>query len=328
MKNNFISQNFLFLCFLTLSIFISISSNSMFGIWMGLEINMVSILPIFFMQENSKIDKSIMIYFLIQSISSMILMMAFMMMSVFLMNKNLFITMIITSIFLKMGFFPFQFWVPTVMEGLSWMSCFILLTIQKILPMMILFMITTQKTILIICMLNSILASIGGVTQFSLRKIMSFSSMNHLSMIVLTIFLSKMMFKVYLYIYTIMSMFSFIYFTKLNMNNLNQTFYSKKNYSYLNITPILIILNMAGTPPLLGFFPKMMVILKLLELNMLLISIVILTFNVLATFFYLRLTLSNFFMSMFTLKFFKKKKSHWVNIFSIFLILSPVVFFL
>jgi NADH-ubiquinone oxidoreductase chain 2 len=313
---------------LLLRIIIRISSNSILGIWIGLEINLISVIPIFSIERNYKNETRLILYFLIQRISSIILLISFLNINNFNQNEQFFIILFIIAIFIKIGFFPFHLWIPSVIEGLRWFNCFILTTIQKIIPLIILFSMITQKIILIFCVINRLIASIRGINQFSIRKIIRFSSINHLSLIIIRIFLSKSLFKLYLFIYIIITSIAFNYLSTLNINFIFQTInLNKTNSIFCHLNLIVIILSIAGTPPFLGFFPKIIIILKLLEYTIFIPSILILTFNVLATYFYLKVSFRIFFIILRTFKFNKIKEINNSNIFLILLTISPLIFF-
>jgi len=219
-------------------------------------------------------------------------------------------------------------WVPSTIEGLNWFNCFILSTVQKIVPLLILFIITTQKIIVIFCLINSLVASIRGINQFSIRKIIRFSSINHLSLLILRIFLSKKLFKIYFLTYSIITLFTFRLLAKLNLRYIFQTLSIFKSNKILHLGLIVTLLRIAGTPPFLGFFPKIIVILKILEVSIFLPSMFILLRNVLATYFYIRITIRRFFINIRIPKFQKRRFGGFTFILPSFFILSPILFFL
>nr|WKW89308.1 NADH dehydrogenase subunit 2 [Scirtothrips hansoni] len=310
MKNSFNHQTLVFLSSLTISIFLGLSSNSFLMIWMAMEINLFSFIPLMSMKTEQTSEKSMIIYFLIQSISSMIIFVSVIFFSI-LCNQLLSVLnmMIFLGLFMKMGMFPFHFWVISMIENISWTNCFILLTIQKILPLTLMFCMIQKKSILILCFLNSLIASLSGLTMFSLRKIFSFSSMNHLSLMIICMMLSKKIFKIYFFIYSMMN------FLGMKIMNQNKTFFLqeimlfKKNSLMDFLSIIVIFFSMAGIPPFIGFMPKMFIIMKMVENSILALTFFILIFNTIASFFYLRLTYMNLVLSMTNKKYQKKSKT-------------------
>uniref|UniRef100_UPI0030E15A9B NADH dehydrogenase subunit 2 n=1 Tax=Megalurothrips distalis TaxID=1030663 RepID=UPI0030E15A9B len=325
MKNIF-SQKMMLILMMLLSIMLSISSNSIMGIWMGMEINLFSFIPLMTLDLKKNSENSIMIYFLIQSISS-----SMMIFSCFLMNlnkesKTIFLSIFYLSLLVKTGLCPFHFWTLKIMEGLSWNSCFILLTIQKIIPLFTLMLFTQKNFLILLILLNSVIASISGLTMFSIRKIMGISSMNHMSIMMMSILISKKLFKLYFFIYTVTSMMLISTFNSKNLNFLFQIFKSNKMNKMLTFNSMIMIFSMAGLPPFLGFIPKLMTILKMMELHMIIPTAIMLISNTLATFFYARLLMSNLVLNKnFSKKFSNGKK---LSSFSVILIVSPIIFFM
>uniref|UniRef100_UPI0030E5D21D NADH dehydrogenase subunit 2 n=1 Tax=Arorathrips mexicanus TaxID=1291224 RepID=UPI0030E5D21D len=323
MKNIFFFQKFLFLMSLMMSILISISSNSLIGIWMGMEINLFSVITMFSMNEKKNSEKAILIYFLVQSISSVMMLFSSMMMTTNFSNTNIFMIMFFLSLFMKLGMFPFHFWMLATIEGLSWTICFILLTIQKIIPLITMMMMMQKKMIIFMIIMNSIAASISGLSSFSLRKIMSFSSMNHLSLMLLSAILSKNMLKLYFFVYTIMSFISVYLFNKNNLNFIFQVFSIPKN-KMLMMNFLITFFSMAGIPPFMGFIPKMIVIMKMTEFLIILPMILILITNTVASFFYIRMCFSNLLMNMNMKKTLLKTDKSWFI--PLILIFSPMIY--
>nr|AYF57789.1 NADH dehydrogenase subunit 2 [Neohydatothrips samayunkur] len=325
MKNVFLSQYQMFMFILFLTLFMGISSNSFLGIWMSMEINLIIIIPLMSTNEKKNVEKSMMIYFLIQSISSLMAIFSCLMSmnnEMYNMNNFMSFTMMI-SMMGKLGVFPFHMWILTMLESLSWNTCFYMLTFQKILPLLTLFLMMQETTLILFSLMNSVFAAIGGLTFFSIRKILVFSSMNHLSLMLFTIILSKKLLKIYFTVYIIMNMVIMQFFYKTNLSFLFQIFKNKKDK--LSLFMILtVFFSLMGIPPFLGFMPKMMVIMKLMQNDWLYISFMIILLNVVSSFFYLRITLSSLLISFIKNKMKSKKVSSMSFLIIIF---SPIVIF-
>jgi NADH-ubiquinone oxidoreductase chain 2 len=91
-------------------ILISISSNSWLGAWIGLEINLMSFIPLISSQENIFTAEASLKYFIIQALASAVLL--FLVVMERLVNQNLIIDksiheyVIITPLLLKIGAAP------------------------------------------------------------------------------------------------------------------------------------------------------------------------------------------------------------------------------
>uniref|UniRef100_UPI0030E26B5A NADH dehydrogenase subunit 2 n=1 Tax=Thrips brevicornis TaxID=3047594 RepID=UPI0030E26B5A len=295
MKNSFYIQKNLFLASLISSIFICLSSSSFLSLWMSMEINLFSMIPLIAINQKMLSEKSTMLYFLIQSVSSSIIIVMISINSKTM--KNLLIMLIFLAIFMKLGMFPFHFWLISMIEGTQWKLTFLIMTIQKIIPITILMLFIHQKIIILFCLLNSLITSFSGITMFSMRKILGFSSINHLSIMLIAMILSKKAFKMYFLIYSMMTFSATKFMNETNTNFLFQTMTIFKNNKMSNTVNLILFVSMAGIPPFLGFMPKMMTILLMLKSEMLITILIILILNTLSTFFYLRIVINNIMMN-------------------------------
>nr|YP_010547118.1 NADH dehydrogenase subunit 2 [Nycteribia parvula]UYK51611.1 NADH dehydrogenase subunit 2 [Nycteribia parvula] len=277
----------LFLLMLIFSSLISISSNSWFSMWIGLEINLMSFIPLMMDNKLMSSESSIK-YFLIQTMSSMILLFSFSLM-LFHFNEMYKIMMMI-SLLLKMGAAPFHFWFPSVMEGLSWMNVFILMTWQKLTPMILISYIFNYKLMIYIIVISSIISSLMGINQNSLRKFLSFSSINHLSWMISSMFISNLMMFMYFLFYSLMSFSMILYFNMFNISYMNQlysTFFFNKYFKFLIIFNLM---SYGGLPPFLGFFPKWLIIQNLLNLNMFFLLFILIFSSLIFLYLYIQLS--------------------------------------
>nr|YP_009971825.1 NADH dehydrogenase subunit 2 [Epipedocera atra]QNH68712.1 NADH dehydrogenase subunit 2 [Epipedocera atra] len=286
----------LFFNTLMIGTLIAISSYSWFSMWMGLEINLLSFIPLMSKSENIYPSESALKYFMTQSLASSILLFSVVLMTnineFIPQNPSYWLTMVMsTALLTKMGAAPFHAWFPEVLEGLSWMNCLILLTWQKIAPM-ILLLYNSKLTLFltVTAILSSLTGSILGINQTSLRKIMGYSSINHMGWMIASMLGSNETWMIYFLLYTIISVSVISILHKLNvfqmkqlMNSLNQ----KKMFKFFFLSNFL---SLGGLPPFVGFFPKWLVVNTLVKLNYLSLSLILILSTLIALFFYLRIT--------------------------------------
>nr|ASL05667.1 NADH dehydrogenase subunit 2 [Trichoferus campestris]QWB85729.1 NADH dehydrogenase subunit 2 [Trichoferus campestris] len=286
----------LFFNSLVIGTLITISSYSWFSMWMGLEINLLSFIPLMSKVENIYPSESAIKYFITQSMASSILLFAIIMM----MNVKEFIPqnsdysfmMILNSaLFIKMGAAPFHAWLPEVIEGLDWLNCLIMLTWQKIAPLTILTY--NSKTTLFlssIVIASTIIGSIQGLNQNSIRKILAYSSINHMGWMIASIPNSKTIWMVYFIVYVLISINIITLLMKLNLFQMSQLFYMSDPKMNMNI--MVSFFSLGGLPPFLGFLPKWMTIYNLIYNKMYFLSLILIIFSLVTTFFYLRIAWS------------------------------------
>nr|QOY24534.1 NADH dehydrogenase subunit 2 [Anabolia furcata] len=327
MYNNFNSTKILFLSLMMISTIFSISSMSMINIWMGMEVNLISFIPIMINKNNNFSSESMMSYFLIQSISSA----NFLFSSLLVIsltkwfNLMLFKTLIIIfmmniSLMMKLGAAPFHFWFPKTMKGLNWMNCFILSTWQKILPMITLSYCFMKNLLMLIAVISVIIGSIMGLMQTSLQMIMTYSSISHIGWMLMSLMLKLNVWSIYLIIYSFINYILMYFFKIMNMYTLNQM-YSNKNSNLIKYFIMINLLSLSGLPPLLGFLPKWMVINLMINNNLILITFILIMMSLINMYFYLRITYTYFMLNFFENKFYSTQFNQ-MNLILIFTFMS------
>nr|YP_009537831.1 NADH dehydrogenase subunit 2 [Limenitis weidemeyerii]YP_009538117.1 NADH dehydrogenase subunit 2 [Limenitis lorquini]AYN60548.1 NADH dehydrogenase subunit 2 [Limenitis weidemeyerii]AYN60899.1 NADH dehydrogenase subunit 2 [Limenitis lorquini] len=300
------SNKMFFLFILFFSTLVSISSNSWLGCWIGLEINLLSFIPLINSPNNLLNSEASLKYFLTQSIASINFLFSILL-SLFLMKNlfnNFFSIIINSSLLMKMGSVPFHFWFPNIMEGLSWFNCFILMTWQKITPMILLSYYFNLNFLYFIMMFNVLIGAIGSFNQSSLRKLMSFSSINNLGWMIYSMIISENLWMIYFIFYSIFTFIMCFMFYIINIFFINQLFFFNMNF-LIKISIMISFLSLGGLPPFMGFFPKWLVINYLLNNNFFIISFIFVMSSLILLFVYIRIIYSSLLFFSFKLKWFK-----------------------
>nr|YP_010327038.1 NADH dehydrogenase subunit 2 [Agrotis trifurca]UNP54303.1 NADH dehydrogenase subunit 2 [Agrotis trifurca]UTT74668.1 NADH dehydrogenase subunit 2 [Agrotis trifurca] len=303
----FNSNKMFFLFILFFSTLISISSNSWFGCWIGLEINLLSFIPLISNSNNLLSTEASLKYFLTQSIASINFLFTILIKMIFMKNfemDNFISIMMNSSMIMKMGSAPFHFWFPNIIEGLSWFNSFILMTWQKITPMIILSYYLNKNFIIIIIIMNIMIGAIGGLNQTSLRKLMAFSSINNLGWMLSSLMISETLWFFYIFMYSFMISIMCFLFYILNMYFINQLFINNMNF-FIKINLLINFLSLGGLPPFIGFFPKWIIINFLINNNMYLLTFIFIVMSLIMLFFYIRISYSAFMFNYLKMKWFK-----------------------
>nr|QGI24692.1 NADH dehydrogenase subunit 2 [Spodoptera frugiperda]QHN56507.1 NADH dehydrogenase subunit 2 [Spodoptera frugiperda]QHN56520.1 NADH dehydrogenase subunit 2 [Spodoptera frugiperda]QHN56533.1 NADH dehydrogenase subunit 2 [Spodoptera frugiperda]QHN56546.1 NADH dehydrogenase subunit 2 [Spodoptera frugiperda] len=337
MYNLFNSNKMFFFFILFFSTLISISSNSWFGCWIGLEINLLSFIPLISNSNNLFSTEASLKYFLTQSIASLNFLFTILIKLTLMKNfeMNNFLTIMMnSSMLMKMGSVPFHFWFPNIIEGLSWLNSFILMTWQKITPLILMSYYMNNYFINIIIILNIIIGAIGGLNQTSLRKLMAFSSINNLGWMIMSISISETLWIFYFSMYSFMISILCFFFYILNMYFINQLFINNMNF-LIKINILINFLSLGGLPPFIGFFPKWIIINFLINNNMYLMTFIFVMMSLIMLFFYIRISYSAIMFNYMKNKWFKiyikNKYFLFINFFSFFsitgMILSTLFFY-
>nr|YP_010758032.1 NADH dehydrogenase subunit 2 [Chimarra sadayu]WEU80037.1 NADH dehydrogenase subunit 2 [Chimarra sadayu] len=286
---------FLMLMFSTL---FSISTNSWINCWMGMELNLFSFITLIFNQNLFNLESTIK-YFIIQAITSM-----FMLVSIMLYTQNMFefnLMLLNLSLFMKLNSSPFHYWGVNLIQGLTWQNLTIFLTWQKIIPLILIFYNFNMMMMIIFIIMNSLFGSIEGLNQTNLKKIILFSSINHMSWMLMIFFLNENLWLGYFMIYSMILMIIIIYNYMLNNIKITQL-YSIKMNTLNNFFMMMNLLSLGGLPPFLGFIPKWITINLMVMNNFYFLSFMMVMCSLLTLFFYLRLFYSSTFLLSFKIK--------------------------
>nr|ARH53714.1 NADH dehydrogenase subunit 2 [Anthobium melanocephalum] len=300
----------MFLSTLMIGTLISISSYSWMGMWLGLEINLLAIIPLMNNSKNLFSSEASLKYFITQAMASTVLLFAIILMSqTFIINLNInnpLLLMFNSALLTKMGAAPFHFWFPEVMEGLSWMNCMIMLTWQKIAPMiMLMYNINMTMFFSIIIMFSMLVSGILGLNQTSMRKILAYSSINHIGWMISSMFFMETVWFYYFIIYTIISMNIIFMLKILNIYYMKQLFTSLNSNTMVKMFFILNFMSLGGLPPFLGFFPKWLTIQTLIQNSMYLLTFTMVMMTLLTLFYYMRITFSTLILNTAETNFYK-----------------------
>nr|YP_010319223.1 NADH dehydrogenase subunit 2 [Parasesarma eumolpe]QJH91604.1 NADH dehydrogenase subunit 2 [Parasesarma eumolpe] len=279
----------IFIFTLILGSIISISSSSWFGAWVGLELNMMSFIPLITLKMNSYYSEAALKYFLIQALGSAMFISSGFLSLLFFYISYIFIFL---ALLLKLASAPFHFWFPQVMEGLNWPQIFLLSSIQKLAPMILLSYLLINnvliKMVIFFSILSAIVGALGGLNLLQLRKIIAFSSINHMSWMMIAISTGDVFWFIYFIIYTFILFSITSMFFNLQMFTLSNLIQSDQNSIMHSILISFNLLSLGGLPPFTGFIPKWMLIQMMVNMNMY-IPLFFLLFSALITlYFYLR----------------------------------------
>nr|YP_009236691.1 NADH dehydrogenase subunit 2 [Telchinia pharsalus]AMJ17160.1 NADH dehydrogenase subunit 2 [Telchinia pharsalus] len=301
------SNKMFFLFILFFSTMIAISANSWLGCWIGLEINLLSFIPLMSAPLNLLNSEASLKYFLTQSIASINFLFAILLSLLMIKNfffNNLMLIFINSALLMKMGSAPFHFWFPNIMEGLSWFNNFILMTWQKISPMILLSYCLNFNYLIFIMIFNVLIGTIGSFNQASLRKLMAFSSINNLGWMISSLLISSNLWTTYFLFYTMFLFISCFIFYITNIFYINQLFNFNFNY-YIKFSIMLNFLSLGGLPPFLGFFPKWLVINYLILNKFFITTFIFIMSSLIMLFVYIRIIYSSFMFYFMKFKWFK-----------------------
>lgn len=269
-------------------------------------------------------------YFLTQALASSVLLFAvilFILENHFIFQIHNYSSWIILSaLLLKRGTAPFHFWFPNVIEGLSWTNGLILITWQKIAPLILISYLIIKPLLLCRIILSAIIGALGGFNQTSIRKLIAFSSINHLRWILSAILISESLWFIYFCIYSFLS-FTIVFilniFNVFYINQLFSIFITSKTFKFFSLINLLSI---GGLPPFIGFIPKWLLIQSLSLSGQFFLTTILTVTTLIALYFYLRLCYSAFLINYYEISWINSTNFNKISFF-IYLITSFISIF-
>nr|AHG24823.1 NADH dehydrogenase subunit 2 [Rankinia diemensis] len=276
------------------------SANHWLTAWLGLELNMISILPMITKQKHPRSTEAATKYFLTQAAASALILFASTLNAwqtgswdITQLNNELSCILMISALAMKMGAAPAHFWLPEVMQGSTLTTTLLITTWQKIAPITLLYMISnhTQSNItLFIGLLSILVGGWGGFNQTQLRKMMAYSSIAHLGWTMTVISLVPNIALTNIIIYMTISTPFFLLLTTTSSKTLQTLSTTWTHTPTTTIILMLLLLSMAGLPPLTGFTPKLLILDNLVMHKLTLTAATMALLSLLSLTFYLRTT--------------------------------------
>lgn len=222
--------------------------------------------------------------------------------------------LILSGIAFKLGLVPFHMWLPDVYEGAPLSVVLLIATLPKLaifaMFLRILFEGVTvfsthwQHVILVIALLSIALGNIVAVAQTNIKRLFGYSTIAHMGFIALGIYtangdgLSGSLY--YIVSYALMSLAGFgllLLFSKKGLS-IEKTADLKglnNQYPFYTFLFLLVILSMAGIPPMIGFYAKLLVLQVLVHQGHVYVATFAIFFSVIGAYYYLRLVKTMYF---------------------------------
>nr|URH14937.1 NADH dehydrogenase subunit 2 [Saimiri ustus] len=281
---------------------IAMFSSHWFLIWMGLELNMLAIVPTLAKSTNPRSTEASTKYFLVQATASMIFLMTTLLnylssgqwtINPFL-HQTLSTTMLI-ALMMKLGMAPLHFWLPEVTQGIPLAPTMLILTWQKLAPMSIITQIYPSMNLnilLTISLLSIMVGSWGGLNQTQLRKILAYSSITHMGWMMAVLFHDPNITVLNLLIYILLTIPTLLIFNlNSNMTTLSLSHTWNKFTWMMPMFPMMMM-SLGGLPPLTGFSPKWAIMQELTKNSNPTLPLTIAMLTLMNLYFYMRLTYS------------------------------------
>ncbi len=211
-------------------------------------------------------------------------------------SSNYFIELALILFIVALGFesalFPFNFWVPDVYQASESNITALISGINKsvafvaiILVLFIVFISYKQlfSTILsVLAILTMFFGNLIALVQKNIKRLLAYSSISQAGYILIGIAtltqygLQASIFQIFAHAFMIIGAFSIIFWLQKqhNLNTISdyKGLSSRNNFAAISLT--ILMLSMAGIPPLLGFYGKFLLFSSAINANMLLLALI------------------------------------------------------
>nr|AAC99580.1 NADH dehydrogenase subunit 2 [Paralaudakia himalayana] len=278
---------------------ITISSHHWLMAWVGLEMNMLAILPIISKPKTLRSTEATTKYFLTQAVASALMLLASTMNAwqtgnwdITQLNNKYTTTMMALSLAMKMGASPTHFWLPEVMQGSTLYTALLITTWQKIAPITLMYMIsnnTPPTTLMIIGIMSVVVGGLGGVNQTQLRKMMAYSSINNIGWTITMMAISPNIAMINITTYIIMTTPTFLMMATTSTKTLQDTSTIWTTSPTTTYMIALLMLSTSGLPPFTGFAPKLLALNELVMQKLTTVATLLALLSLISLLFYLRI---------------------------------------
>uniref|UniRef100_A0AAU7BNX2 NADH-ubiquinone oxidoreductase chain 2 n=1 Tax=Leptopilina myrica (nomen nudum) TaxID=2964900 RepID=A0AAU7BNX2_9HYME len=284
----------LFTSLLNLSIFMGTSTNNIIFTWMMMEMNMITFIPMMYYYNKPSKKDIFMKYFLIQSFSSSIMLIS--MLFYFTNSFNsIFISMMLISILMKTGMWPFSWWYMHLLINLDWMTIFIMMTSQKMLPFYLFYNLMDSSNIYspmfmhllqLILLLNLISSFFMIINSNLIKLIISASSMNQMTWFFTLLFYNCETWSNYFSLYTFTLLITMTMFNFYEINFIHDLHILPLPYKILLMTLMIFFMML---PPTMNFFMKLLAVKNIMIHYHYLLTFIMLCLSTIFSFFYLKI---------------------------------------
>lgn len=215
------------------------------------------------------------------------------------------LALFITAIGFECALFPFNFWVSDVYQGAPTLVTTMIAGLNKKVGFIVMIEILFTVFLLYINVFSPILALLAIVTMFfgnllalsqkSLKRMFAYSSISQAGYILIGLSVATQsgvissLFYIFAHAFMIIGAFAIVLF--LESNNIKSIedctgLYSRNGFIAISLT--LIMLSMAGIPPLIGFFGKLQLFISAISSHLVILAIVGIINSFISIYYYAR----------------------------------------
>ncbi len=313
--------------FALLGVMLLISANSMLMIYLGLELVSLSVYALVaFNRDSGRGSEAAMKYFVLGSMASGMLLFGMSMLygatgslgipeiaQAIRINGTDDILLIFGLVFVvvgiafKFGVVPFHMWIPDVYEGAPPAVTLFISSVPKLAAFAMAYRFLSsglgdlhvhwQGMLAVLAVLSIIVGNLAAIMQTNIKRMLAYSTISHMGFVMLGLLpgtdfgFGAAMY--YVIVYGIMSVAAFGMVILLSADGVEAETLedfkglNQRNPYYAAIMG-LVMFSMAGVPPMVGFFAKLMVLKAVMDAGLLWLAVTAVVFAVIGAFYYLR----------------------------------------
>lgn len=313
--------------FAVLGMMILISAHSMLTVYLGLELMSLSLYAmVAFNRDNALASEAAMKYFVLGGFASGVLLYGMSIVygmtgsldlariAEYLATQQSFnapilmgMVFIVVALAFKLGAVPFHMWVPDIYHGSpSAVTAFIgtsakLAAFGFVMRLLVeglgAMQSSWQDILVILSVLSLAIGNIVAIAQTNIKRMLAYSTISHVGFILLGFIAvnpagySAAMFYTVTYAITAAAAFGIIILLSregFEADNIDDFKGLNARNSWYALMMLLVVFSMAGVPPTVGFYAKLLVLEAVIDQGMFWLAIVAVLFSVIGAFYYLR----------------------------------------
>nr|YP_009441406.1 NADH dehydrogenase subunit 2 [Apis nuluensis]ATN28902.1 NADH dehydrogenase subunit 2 [Apis nuluensis]BBC20691.1 NADH dehydrogenase subunit 2 [Apis nuluensis] len=243
----------LFIALLLALFILMMNSNNVFIQWIIMEFSTIISISLINIKSPNKIPS--LIYYVVSVISSIFLFLFIIMYlsSLDFTKSDQFNFLIQLLFFLKIGIFPFHFWMIYSYEMMNWKQIFLMSTLIKFIPIYMFVSLTyINLWSLTYLVLSNLFIAFYTNKFYSLKKLLACSTIFNSMYFIMLLNLNKTAFIIFIIIYVINYYMLISFLNKSNIHNFNYSFVNE----YQFYTFMILMINYSMLPILLTFVIK------------------------------------------------------------------------
>jgi NADH-quinone oxidoreductase subunit N len=227
---------------------------------------------------------------------------------------NFGLVFLVIGIAFKLGAVPFHMWVPDVYQGSPTSVTLFISTVPKIAAVAMLVRLLVDglgamqpywsDLFMVLAILSIAIGSIVALMQTNIKRLLAYSTISHVGFVLLgfsTGVISGYGAAVfYILAYVLMSLAAFGVIILFNKKGFEADLISdykglSKHSPWFALMMLIIMLSMAGMPPFIGFYAKLLILQQVISSGMITVAIIAVVFAVISAYYYLQIIKSMYF---------------------------------